>query len=75
MKKIDYYEITKQKLKYLNYSSRSINTYLGYIEKFLNNINTEPSRLTDYRLPYIFFGIIGWLEILSIIVGLNKSKI
>ena len=47
MKKINYYEICKQKLKYLNYSDRTINNYLGYIEKFLNNINVEPSRLTS----------------------------
>lgn len=26
----------------------------------------------DYRLPYIFFGIIGWLEILLIMVGLIR---
>jgi hypothetical protein len=24
----------------------------------------------DYRLPYIFFGILGWLEIISILIGL-----
>ena len=26
----------------------------------------------DYRMPYIFFGIIGWLEILSITISLLK---
>jgi hypothetical protein len=24
----------------------------------------------DCRLPYIFFGILGWLEIISILIGL-----
>jgi len=48
MKKIDYYEICKQKLQYFNYSNKTIDNYLGYIVKFLNNINTEPSRLTSF---------------------------
>ena len=26
----------------------------------------------DYRLPYIFLGIVGWLEIISILVMLLK---
>ena len=26
----------------------------------------------DYRLPYIFFGIIGWLLIISMIIALIK---
>ena len=47
MKKRDYYEICKQKLKYLNYSERTINTYLSYIQKFLMNVNVEPSRLNS----------------------------
>lgn len=26
----------------------------------------------DYRFPYIVFGIIGWLEIISLLIGLIK---
>jgi len=26
----------------------------------------------DFRFPYIFFGIIGWLEVLSILTSLVK---
>jgi hypothetical protein len=26
----------------------------------------------DFRLPYIFFGIIGWLEVISIVIGIMK---
>lgn len=26
----------------------------------------------DYRFPYIFFGIIAWLEIISLLIGLIK---
>lgn len=26
----------------------------------------------DYRFPYIFFGIIGWLEIISLFIALIK---
>ncbi len=29
----------------------------------------EKPKWDDYRLPYIFFGIFGWLEIISIIIG------
>jgi len=51
MKKIDYYGICKQKLKYLNYSERTITLYLSYISKFLSEVSTEPSRLsaTDFQ--------------------------
>ena len=42
MKKLDYYEICKQKLKYLNYSDRTIKSYLHYINQFLSNVNTNP---------------------------------
>ena len=47
MKKIDYYEICNQKLKYLNYSDRTIKSYLFYINQFLNNIKIAPTRLTS----------------------------
>jgi len=46
MKRTDYYEICKQKMNYLNYSERTIEMYLHYIEKFLNNNSINPSRLT-----------------------------
>jgi hypothetical protein len=26
----------------------------------------------DHRLPYVFFGIIGWLVIISIVIGMIK---
>jgi integrase/recombinase XerD len=83
MKKINYYEICKQKLKYLNYSDRTINNYLGYIEKFLNNINVEPSRLTSndfqsYLDNYKFTSISQQNQIINAIrflykEGLNKK--
>jgi len=47
MKKIDYYEICNQKLKHLNYSDRTIKSYLFYINQFLNNIKIAPTRLTS----------------------------
>lgn len=52
MLRTDYYEICKSKLKYLNYSERTIQIYLHYISKFLNSVsNINPSRLTskDYQ--------------------------
>ena len=47
MKKTNYYEICNQKLKYLNYSDRTIKSYLFYINQFLNSIKTSPTRLTS----------------------------
>ncbi|NBU54539.1 MAG: hypothetical protein EBS45_03930, partial [Proteobacteria bacterium] len=47
MKKTDYYEICKQKLKYLNYSDRTIKSYLHYINQFLENTKIPPTRLTS----------------------------
>ena len=47
MKRIDYYEICNQKLKYLNYSDRTIKSYLFYINQFLSKINISPTRLTS----------------------------
>ena len=46
MKKTDYYEICNQKLKYLNYSDRTIKSYLFYINQFLTNTKISPIRLT-----------------------------
>jgi len=47
MKKTDYYEICKQKLKYLNYSDRTIKSYLFYIKQFLDNTKIPPTRLAS----------------------------
>ncbi len=47
MKKTNYYEICNQKLKYLNYSDRTIKSYLFYINQFLNSIKIPPTRLTS----------------------------
>ena len=47
MKKVDYYEICNQKLKYLNYSDRTIKSYLFYINQFLNSVKISPTRLTS----------------------------
>jgi transcriptional antiterminator len=47
MKKTNYYEICNQKLKYLNYSDRTIKSYLYYINQFLENTKIPPTRLTS----------------------------
>ena len=45
MNKTNYYEICNQKLKYLNYSDRTIKSYLFYIKQFLVNTKIPPTRL------------------------------
>lgn len=47
MEKTNYYEICNQKLKYLNYSDRTVKSYLFYIDQFLNRIKISPTRLTS----------------------------
>lgn len=47
MKIINYYEIAKQKLKYLKYSDKTTLNYLSYIKQFLDNLNIPPSRLNS----------------------------
>lgn len=47
MKKIDYYEISKQKLKYLNYSDNTIKSYTFYIKQFLESVQISPTRINS----------------------------
>lgn len=47
MKKIDYYGICKAKLKYLNYADRTIEVYMHYINRFLNEIDVAPTKLNS----------------------------
>jgi integrase/recombinase XerD len=41
------YEICEQKLRYLNYSKRTTEIYLHYIDKFLSSTNKSSSKLTS----------------------------
>lgn len=41
------YKICEQKLKYLNYSKRTSEIYLHYIDRFLSSIDKPSSRLTS----------------------------
>lgn len=45
MKKTDYCEICYNKLKYLNYSDNTVDTYIYYINQFLESVDESPSRL------------------------------
>jgi integrase/recombinase XerD len=78
MKKIDYYKIAERKLKYLNYSDRSIKVYLFYINQFLSNVNIEPSRLNSdnfqsYLDNYKFTSISQQNQVINAIRFLYKE--
>ena len=83
MKRTNYYEICNQKLKYLNYSDSTIKSYLFYINQFLENIKTPPSRLTSndfqsYLDNYKFTSISQQNQVINSIrflykFGLNKK--
>ena len=83
MKKLNYYEICKQKLEYLNYSSNTVKTYLYYINEFLININISYSLLNsnDFQLylnKYNFTSISQQNQVINAIrflykYGLNKK--
>lgn len=47
MKKTNYYEISVQKLKYLNYSPRTIEFYVSYIKCFLEQQEKAPTLLSS----------------------------
>lgn len=78
MKITNYYEISKQKLKYFNYSDKTILNYLTYIKQFLNVINTPPSRLTSddfqkYLNNYIFTSVSQQNQVINAIRFLYKE--
>lgn len=78
MKKLDYYEICKQKLKYLNYSKNTIKIYLFYISDFLNKLSDiYPTKLTsvdfqNYLNNYKFTSISQQNQIINSIRFLYK---
>jgi site-specific recombinase XerD len=78
VKKIDYYEISKQKLKYYNYSERTISNYISYIDKFLVSTNVPPTRLTSddfqkYLNGYNFTSVSQQNQVINAIRFLYKE--
>lgn len=78
MKKTNYYEISNQKLKYLNYSDRTIKSYLFYINQFLSSVNISPTRLTSsdfqsYLDSYKFTSISQQNQVINAIKFLYKE--
>jgi len=83
MKKTDYYKICEQKLKYLNYSDRTVNCYLSYIKQFLDRIEIPPTRLgsqdfQSYLDNYKFTSVSQQNQVINAIrflykFGLNKK--
>jgi site-specific recombinase XerD len=83
MKKTDYYKICEQKLKYLNYSDRTADCYLSYINQFLDKIEIPPTRLgshdfQSYLNSYKFTSVSQQNQVINAIrflykFGLNKK--
>ena len=83
MKKTDYYKICEQKLKYLNYSDRTVDCYLSYIKQFLDRIEVPPTRLgsqdfQSYLDNYKFTSVSQQNQVINAIrflykFGLNKK--
>lgn len=80
---MELYNICKQKLNYLNYSKRTCEIYLHYIDIFLLNVNKPSSRLTSkdfqsYLDNYNFTSVSQQNQIINAIrflykYGLNKK--
>ena len=75
---VNYYEISKQKMEYLNYSDKTILNYLSYIKQFLNEINTPPSRLNSihfqkYLNNYKFTSVSQQNQVINAIRFLYKE--
>jgi site-specific recombinase XerD len=83
MKKTNYYEICNQKLKYLNYSDKTIKSYLFYINQFLELLDIPPSRIKSsdfqsYLDNYQFTSVSQQNQVINAIRflythGLNKK--
>ena len=77
------YKICEQKLKYLNYSKRTSELYLHYIDKFLSSIGKPTSRITSsdfksYLDNYNFTSVPQQNQVINSIrflykFGLNKK--
>jgi len=77
MKKIDYSEICKQKLEYLNYSSKTIKLYVSYIDQFLKRNIKAPTTLNskdfqNYLDEYDFTSVSQQNQIINAIRFLYK---
>lgn len=72
------YKICEQKMKYLNYSIRTSNTYMGHIVKFMEVVNKHESRLVskdfqDYLEQYNFTSISQQNQVINAIRFLYKE--
>lgn len=77
------YKICERKLKYLNYSKRTSEIYLRYIDEFLSSVNKSPSRLMSndfqsYLDNYQFTSVSKQNQVINAIrflykFGLNKK--
>lgn len=77
------YKICEQKFKYLNYSKRTSEIYLHYIDEFMSTVNKSPSRLTSsdfqsYLDNYSFTSVSQQNQVINAIrflykFGLNKK--
>lgn len=80
MKKTDYYEIAIAKLKYRNYSDKTIKAYGFYIKQFFKAVTVAPSRLTsdhfqEYLSNYQFSSISQQNQVINSIKFLYKNAI
>lgn len=77
MKSIDYYEICRSKLKYLNYADNTAKVYLHYIAQFLEASTKMPSRLESadfqsYLDQYTFTSVSQQNQVINAIRFLYK---
>ena len=77
MKKTDYSEICRQKLEYLNYSSKTIKLYLSYIDQFLSKNIKAPTSINskdfqDYLDTYNFTSVSQQNQVINSIRFLYK---
>lgn len=54
MKKTDYFQIAKDKLKYLNYAPSTVGSYSFYIKQFVDSLGIPPSKIkTEHFQNYL----------------------
>lgn len=75
---MEIYRIAEQKMKYFNYSPRTIEVYLHYIQKFIELTNKYPERITSsdfqkYLLNYKFTSVSQQNQIINAIKFLYEK--
>ena len=67
--KLKFLQNLKSKMFYFNYSKNTTNSYIHYVDKFLNTINKPLTRIYVIRIISIYYDIhvlLTWLKMIQV---------